>query len=74
MLGLLDDLLLVPLGLALVVWMTPRALWQQCMADAERDAEHLPHWRWGAVIVIGAWLALATLASWGIIAWLQSAS
>ena len=72
-LGLLDDLLLVPLGLALVAWLAPPALWQQCLKAAEHDAERLPHWRWGMAIVIGVWLVMLAAASWGIIAWFQAA-
>src|SRR3954469_11725805 len=41
-LGLLDDLILVPLGVALVVKLAPAALWQQCIRDAEAGGDALP--------------------------------
>jgi hypothetical protein len=67
-LGLLDDLLLVPLGVALVVWLTPASLWQQLLREAEAaPAPSLPTLWWGAAAVIVVWLALlgATLA-WAV--------
>ena len=66
-LGLLDDLILIPLGVALVVRLTPPALWQQCLADAAREAESLPRWRAGAVAVVLVWLVLLAGVAW---AWL----
>ena len=57
-LGYLDDLLIVPLGIALVVrWLPPPVL-----ADARgRAAEALarPRSRWAAVFIVALWLACA---------------
>lgn len=64
-LGLLDDLLLLPLGVALVIRMTPVALWQACLREAEASGERLPRLWWGALAVLVVWLiALALFVVW----------
>ncbi|MBB1162576.1 YkvA family protein [Aquariibacter albus] len=65
-LGLLDELLLLPLGLALAVALAPKPLWQVCLAEARQEAEsrhaRAPKWRAGAVLVVLIWLLLGALA------------
>ena len=64
-LGLLDDLVLIPLGIALVVRLTPKPLWQQLLQDARDSHERLPQWRWGAVAIVVFWvLVFGALAWW----------
>ncbi len=70
-LGLLDDLVLLPLGIALVVRLTPRPLWQDCLQRAGQHTARLPRWRWAAALVVLLWLVLAAAAVFGIIAWLR---
>ena len=66
-LGLLDDLVIVPLGVALVVRLTPPALWQSLLLEAEQSRDALPRWRWGAALVVGVWLLLLVAAVvWGL--------
>lgn len=64
-LGLLDELLLLPLGLALAVALAPKPLWQACLAEAQQEADsrnaRAPKWRWGAALVVGVWVAVASL-------------
>lgn len=64
-LGLLDELLLLPLGLALAVALAPKPLWQACLAEAQQEADsrnaRAPKWRWGAVLVVAVWVAMASL-------------
>lgn len=60
-LGMLDDLLLLPLGVALVIRLTPPALWQACVLEAEASAERLPRLWWGALLVLAIWLILLAL-------------
>ncbi len=60
-LGLLDDLILVPLGVALVVWLTPKPLWQQLLREAETSKLALPVSRWGAVAIVGVWVLVVAL-------------
>lgn len=57
-LGLLDDLLLLPLGIALAVRLTPPALWQARLAEAEASQEKLPKWLWGALLIVALWLLI----------------
>lgn len=67
-LGQLDDLVLVPLGVALVVRLTPRPHWEACLREAERSRERLPSLRWGMVAIIVIWLLLLALFIWGVAA------
>jgi uncharacterized membrane protein YkvA (DUF1232 family) len=63
--GLLDDLLLLPLGIALVVRLTPVTLWQTCLREAQASNDRLPRLWWGALGVVAIWLMLVVLfASW----------
>lgn len=68
-LGLLDDLVLLPLGIVLVVALVPRPLWQDCLQRAGQREARLPCWRWEAAAVVLLWLVVAAVAVSGIIAW-----
>ena len=65
-LGQLDDLILLPLGVALAVKLTPPALWEARLREAEAKAEKLPRLWWGAALVVAVWLALIALAAWAL--------
>jgi len=65
-LGLLDDVILLPLGIALAVKLTPRHLWLARVAEAEQGAEQLPRMLWGAAIVVVVWLLLVGLLAWWV--------
>src|SRR4026209_2797661 len=68
-LGYLDDLLLVPLGIWLVVRMIP----PQIMAEhrfTPAAATVRPTSTTGAVVIIAIWLALTALACWLAYRWL----
>ncbi len=67
LLGMLDDLVLIPLGIALVVRLTPRPLWEARMREAEQGAAKLPRILWGAVIVVAIWLLLVGLLAWWLV-------
>jgi len=66
-LGWIDDLILLPLGIALAVRMTPRQLWLERVAEAEQGAEKLPRLMWGAIIVVAVWLLVLWLVAWGLV-------
>ncbi len=68
-LGQLDDLILIPLGIALVVRLTPKPLWTALLEQAEASPDPLPRLIWGAVAVIAFWLVLIGLAYWAWRAW-----
>ena len=65
-LGQLDDVLLVPLGVALTVKLTPAHLWQARLAEAEAEAGagQLPRWIWGTVVVVAIWLLMLGGLGW----------
>lgn len=63
-LGYLDDLVIVPLGILLVRRMIPRQVMHDCR---QRSAQPLPaRWRWfGGAIILVLWLAVASaIAAW----------
>ena len=62
-LGYLDDLVLVPLGIALAVRMIPDAVLAECREKARNaEAETGPKGTAAAVAVVAVWLLLAALA------------
>jgi uncharacterized membrane protein YkvA (DUF1232 family) len=67
-LGLLDDIVLLPLGVALAVRLTPAPLWRARLAEAEAGAEKLPRLWWGAVAIVLLWLLMLGALAW----WLGS--
>jgi uncharacterized membrane protein YkvA (DUF1232 family) len=62
--GLLDDVILVPMGIALAVRLTPPHLWQARMAEAEASADKLPRLWWGVLLIALIWLLLLGLFGW----------
>ncbi|MGQ5701489.1 YkvA family protein [Sandaracinobacteroides sp. A072] len=70
-LGLLDELILVPLGLALAVWLVPAPLMAEFRAQADRAVER-PISRAGALLIIGLWVMIGTfiaLQLWALRYW-----
>ena len=64
-LGYLDDLILVPLGIALAVRMIPDTVLEECRAKArDTEAKAGPRGRAAAVVVVIIWLVLAVLAAY----------
>ena len=62
-LGYLDDLILIPLGIALTIRMIPSDVLAECRAKARNtEAETGPKGTAAAVAVVAAWLLLAALA------------
>ncbi|QIN83881.1 DUF1232 domain-containing protein [Rubrobacter tropicus] len=62
-LGYLDDLILVPLGIALAVRMIPPAVLTECRSRAREAAlKANPKSTAAAIVVVGIWLLLAALA------------
>ena len=63
-LGLLDDVILVPLDIALAVRLTPPELWQARLAEAEASADKLPRLWWGIALIVAVWLLVLGLLAW----------
>ena len=62
-LGYLDDLILVPLGIALALKMIPEPVLVECRARAQTASERPTDRRAAAVIVV-IWLVAASLLAW----------
>lgn len=62
-LGYLDDVVIVPLGILLVLWLIPAALMAEFRVQAAALAER-PRSTSAAVIIVLIWIALAALAGW----------
>lgn len=59
-LGLLDDVIIIPLGILLVRRLVPPAVMAECREQVVSSAVHAPT-RVGLILVLGTWLAFAAL-------------
>lgn len=66
-LGQLDDLILLPLGVALAVKLTPKPLWEAHLREAEVSREQLPKLWWGAAAIVLLWAVLFGLFVWWLV-------
>jgi uncharacterized membrane protein YkvA (DUF1232 family) len=62
-LGLLDEVILLPLAILLAIRLVPPALMAEFRAEAERRQER-PVSRAGAVLVIFTWVLILALIAW----------
>ena len=60
--GYLDDLLLLPLGIWMAIRMIPDAVWQDCLARAAQQPLQLPRNLRAAAAVVIIWLLVAGVA------------
>ena len=68
-LGYLDDLLLLPLGIALAIRLIPAEVWQDCLARAETQQAGREPRRWmGIAVVVSLWLVVLGVIA-GAILW-----
>ena len=64
-LGYLDDMILVPLGIALAIKLIPDEVWEECKAEARtRLNSDLPSSRAAAIVIVMIWLATICLVVW----------
>ena len=64
-LGYLDDLVLLPLGIALAIRLIPPPVLADARASASNpDRPRAPAGRVAVVLIVLTWLALAALAAW----------
>jgi uncharacterized membrane protein YkvA (DUF1232 family) len=61
--GYLDDVLVLPLGVWLALRMIPPEVWRECEAAAARPAA-LPCSRRAAVLIVVIWVAAGTAVVW----------
>lgn len=67
-LGYLDDLILVPLGIILVLRMIPPVVLEECRQQASRRQVNLSPKSWMAVVIVAIWLLLGVF----VFLWLGS--
>jgi len=65
-LGLLDDVIIVPLGIALAVRLTPRPLWDEVFRQAQASPMRLPKMLSGAVFIGLVWAVVAGFLGWWV--------
>ena len=70
-LGLLDELVVLPLGITLAIRLTPQHLWRARLAEAEQGADKLPRLLWGVVIALLVWAAFFGLFAWWLLSWVM---
>lgn len=64
-LGYLDDLILVPLGIALAIRLIPRPVLEECRLKAEATVREGKPTNWVAAgVIVAIWLLLAGLGIW----------
>jgi uncharacterized membrane protein YkvA (DUF1232 family) len=68
-LGYLDDAILLPLGILLVVRMIPPDIMAEHRAAAAATAER-PASTAGAIVIVAIWIALTVIAGWLVYRWL----
>ena len=61
-LGYLDDLVLIPLGIAIAIRMIPPPVLAECREKARQVAKAKPTNRVAAAVIVVVWLSLAALA------------
>ena len=59
-LGYIDDLLLLPLGIWLAIKLIPEDVWQECQALAREQVSDLPGNRRAAAVIIIIWILIVT--------------
>jgi len=66
-LGYLDDMVLVPLGIALAIKLIPADVWEECKAEARtRLDSDLPSSRAAAIVIVTIWFAAICVVAWVI--------
>jgi uncharacterized membrane protein YkvA (DUF1232 family) len=61
-LGYLDDLIIVPLGVYLALRMVPVQVMRECQAKAEKNlGQDKPQYRWMAIMIIVVWIIVILL-------------
>ena len=65
--GYLDDIILLPLGIALAVRLIPKLIWNECKDKGmEVTFKSLPHSKIAAFFVISIWILSAIMLFWTI--------
>ena len=58
--GYLDDVVLLPLGIVLAIKLIPEAIWSDCKNKASQETlKSLPHSKIAAFVIISIWIIMA---------------
>ena len=64
-LGHLDDMILLPLGIALAIKLIPGEVWDECKTEARtRLDSDLPSSRTAAIVIVMIWFATICIVAW----------
>ena len=64
-LGHLDDLLIIPLGIWLAIRLVPPDVWEECKKRASAQPAELPRSRCAAFVIVGIWIVtISAVALW----------
>jgi uncharacterized membrane protein YkvA (DUF1232 family) len=64
-LGHLDDMILLPLGIALAIKLIPAEVWDECKTEARtRFNSDLPSSRAAAIVIVMIWFATICIVAW----------
>ncbi len=72
-LGWLDDLILLPLGVALAIWLVPEPLWRELLQKSDQFQGRLPKMLSGLLLVLLIWAAVIVGIAWWFMAQLVGA-
>lgn len=64
--GYLDELIILPLGIYLAIKLIPDEVWSDCLAKAEINPIQLPKNRYAAVVIICCWIVFAGGVAYGV--------
>ena len=71
-LGYLDDIILIPIGVSFARHLIPADVMMECRAEAEKTLKHLRPKLWAAaIVVIVTWLVILGLVAWWIVKAIQ---
>ena len=76
-LGYLDDLILLPIGIWIVLKLVPADVLEECRGQAARwleEKQSEPRSYLGAALIVAAWLAALIFVSWLAWRWTESGS
>lgn len=64
-LGYIDDMLLLPIGIWLALRLIPREIWLECQQAAEKEIVDLPRsWRAGIIVIVIWFIVLLGIWLW----------
>ena len=70
-LGYLDDLILLPVGIWIALRLIPERVLADCRQQADRDIQDGHSIGWvGLAMVVSVWIAALGVALWGVCTWL----